>query len=221
MCIYGDSALLPVDFIIKVIVITSSGALSPGPLTVSVMKKGVEEGSKAGLLASLGHMVVEFPLVYLIGLGLVTFLLNDFTIYITGLIGALFILAFGILTLRDAWRGVNLQVEQNDNEKESIIQSSFLIGLNLTAFNPFFIVWWIGIGAALAVEAFRYAGYLGILEMYIAHVWMDFAWLIAIAFLVKTGTSIMERKGYRILLLVIGLLLLYFGVTMIINILSL
>lgn len=212
---------LPIDFLIKVIVITSSGALSPGPLTVSVMKKGTEEGFKAGLLASLGHMVVEFPLVYLIGLGLVAFLLNDLTIYITGLIGALFILAFCILTLRDAWKGVDIKIEQGEKGKDSIIQSSFLIGLNLSAFNPFFIVWWIGMGAALVVEAFSYAGYLGILEMYIAHVWMDFAWLIVIAFFVKKGASIMEKRGYRVLLFLIGVLLLYFGASMLISILNL
>lgn len=212
--------LLPIDFIIKVIVITSSGALSPGPLTVSVMKKGAEEGSRAGLLASLGHMTIELPLVYLIGIGLVSFLLNDLTIYITGLIGAVFIILFGLLTLRDAWIGVNLNNIRDNEEKGSFIQSSFLIGLNLSAFNPFFIIWWIGIGAALVIEAFSYAGYLGILEMYIAHVWMDFVWLGVISFLVKSGTRIMERRGYRVMLSIIGLLLLYFGASILIQFLK-
>jgi len=113
-----------------------------------------------------------------------------------------------------------LQDIQAGEEKGSIIQSSFLIGLNLSAFNPFFIIWWIGIGAALVIEAFGYAGYLGILEMYIAHVWMDFAWLGVISYLVKSGTKVMERKGYRVMLLVIGLLLLYFGMSMLLQLLK-
>lgn len=212
--------MLPISFIIKIIIITSSGALSPGPLTISVMKKGAEEGSKAGLLASLGHMVVEFPLVYLIGLGLVTFLFNKGVVFITGVIGALFIILFGFLTLRDAIKGVEISTqEESINLSKRIIQNPFIIGLNLSAFNPFFIVWWIGIGAALVVEAFKYAGYLGILEMYIAHVWMDFAWLGLIAYLMKFGTRVMEKKGYRVMLLIIGLLLLYFGSSMLINLL--
>ena len=85
----------------KVVVITSSGALSPGPLTFSILKKGTEEGARAGFFASLGHMVVELPLVYLIGLGVITFLFNDFVMFITGIVGGVFILLFGVLTMQN------------------------------------------------------------------------------------------------------------------------
>ena len=89
-----------------------------------------------------------------------------------------------------------------------------MLGFNLSAFNTFIIVWWIGIGAPLVIEAYTYGGYLGIVLMYLAHVWIDFAWLIAITQLAKSGKKFMEGMGYRIFLFLLGLALLYFGAIM-------
>jgi threonine/homoserine/homoserine lactone efflux protein len=58
------------SFIAEVEAITVSGALSPGPLTVSAAGLGIKSGKRAGLLVSLGHMAFEFPLVLLISAGL-------------------------------------------------------------------------------------------------------------------------------------------------------
>ena len=82
--------MLPASFLLKVMVITSSGALSPGPLTVSIIRRGIDEGGRAGFLASLGHMAAEFPLVMLIGVGIVVFLMNDLAIFIVGIVGGFF-----------------------------------------------------------------------------------------------------------------------------------
>ncbi len=204
----------------KVVVITSSGALSPGPLTFSILKKGTEEGARAGFFASLGHMVVELPLVYLIGLGVITFLFNDFVMFITGIVGGVFILLFGVLTINDARKGIKCDLYEQEEERRGIFQSSFMIGFNLSAFNPFFIAWWIAIGSILTIEAYAYGGLIGIAEMYIAHVWMDFAWLILLAYLANLGSRILESKGYRLLLLLIGTLLIYFGLTILIQTIS-
>lgn len=204
--------MLPASFLLKVMVITSSGALSPGPLTVSIIRRGIDEGGRAGFLASLGHMAAEFPLVMLIGVGIVVFLMNDLAIFIVGIVGGFFVLAFGIFILRDALRGA--RAFNTNCPGGRIFGSSFMLGFNLSAFNPFFIVWWIGIGASLVIEAYTYGGYLGIVVMYLAHVWIDFAWLIAITQLAKSGKKFMEGIGYRIFLFLLGLALLYFGAIM-------
>jgi len=208
--------LLPISFLLKVMIITSSGALSPGPLTISIMRKGLDEGGRAGFLASLGHMAVEFPLVVLIGVGIAVFLTNDLAIFIIGIFGGLFILAFGALILRDALH--RTCISNTNCSRGEIFKSSFIVGFNLSAFNPFFIVWWIGVGAPLAIEAHAYGGYLGIIIMYLAHVWIDFAWLIAITQLAKSGKKFMEGIGYRIFLLLLGLALLYFGFMMLLSV---
>jgi threonine/homoserine/homoserine lactone efflux protein len=48
--------------------------------------------------------------------------------------------------------------------------------------------------------------------MYAAHVWMDYAWLMGTAYLAKRGTKFVNRKGYRIVLMLFGLILIGFGV---------
>ncbi len=56
---------------------------------------------------------------------------------------------------------------------------------------------------------------MDIVLMYIAHVWIDFAWLIAITQLAKLGKRFMGGgRGYRIFILLLGLAMLYFGVMM-------
>jgi len=205
------------DFIIKVIVITSSGALSPGPLTASVIKIGNREGWKAGFFASIGHMIVEFPLVMLIAFGIVMFLMQPISVITIGLVGGAFIIFLGIITIMDARKGFNVEEEGEKVIKK--IQSPLLIGLMLSLFNPFFIIWWLGVGSPMVIEAVQLAGYFGILIMYIAHVWMDYAWLSIIAHFSYRGSHFLTSKGYKILMGAIGLLLIYFGVNMIYNIL--
>ena len=69
-------------------------------------------------------------------------------------------------------------------------------------------------GAPLVIEAYIYGGYLGIVLMYLAHVWIDFAWLIVITHLAKSGKKFMEGVGYRIFLILLSFALLYFGAVM-------
>nr|MDO8134030.1 LysE family transporter [Candidatus Njordarchaeum guaymaensis] len=56
-------------FLAKVVVISLSGALAPGPLTASTATLGAKRGWKAGFSVSVGHMLVELPLVVAVSLG--------------------------------------------------------------------------------------------------------------------------------------------------------
>jgi|GEM_PF-4109517 len=89
-------------FIIEVEAITISGALSPGPLTVSAASLGIKSGKRAGFLISLGHMAFELPLVLLIAGGL-SIVSQSFK-SILSLIGGVFLLYFAstqIISLRE------------------------------------------------------------------------------------------------------------------------
>jgi len=55
-------------FLIQAILISLSGVMGPGPLTVVVVDEGARS-PRAGLLIALGHGVVEFPLMALIAVG--------------------------------------------------------------------------------------------------------------------------------------------------------
>jgi len=93
----------------------------------------------------------------------------------------------------------------------------FLMGLALTGLNPYFIVWWLTVGATLIVMSIEFAGLAGVVFMYICHVWVDYAWLILVAGLAKKGAKILRFRLYRVLMAVFGAVLIYFGLTFLVD----
>ena len=195
------------DFIATVVAVSASGALSPGPLTAATAALGAKRGWKTGLLAALGHAMVEGPLVVLIGLGLFVVLESAIVSSALALAGGCFLLLFGFLTLRDA-----LKLElPSKAETRALYDNPVLVGLVLSALNPFFIVWWLGVGAPLVFEALGLWGLQGIALMYVSHVWLDFAWLPAVAYFASLGR--LNAKLLRILLLVLASAVIFFGIS--------
>ncbi|MEO0130554.1 MAG: LysE family transporter [candidate division WOR-3 bacterium] len=193
-----------VELILKVMIISISGALAPGPLTAATASWGVKRGWKAGLEISLGHTFVEFPIVLLIGLGLMNFLkLEKFYFYL-GIFGSLFLFLFGILTIKDA-----LSYNPSAYVKEKL-SFPLLTGISLSLFNPYFLIWWLGIGMPLIYEAIKKSGFIGLSILYIFHVSLDYFWLIFIA----TLSSFAKKKIYRYLLFILGIIIIYFGIKM-------
>ena len=189
-------------FLLKVALISSSGALAPGPLTAATAAIGVKKGWKGGVMVSLGHMVVELPLVLLIGIGILTFTSKEFST-ILSFVGGAFLLFFTYITARDA-------VRVGSFSSSSSSASPILVGISLSALNPFFIAWWVGVGSPLILEAVAYWGIAGIGLLYIAHVWLDFAWLASLSKI--TSFSGFSLRLYKILLIALAALVAVFGV---------
>jgi len=192
---------LSLAFLIKVAVISSSGALAPGPLTAATAAVGVKKGWKGGFMVSLGHMAVELPLVIIIGLGVA--ILTREVSTVLSFIGGAFLLFFSYLTAKDAIRVNSLSASGSS-------ASPLLVGISLSALNPFFIAWWAGIGSPLIMEAVGYWGLAGIGVLYAAHVWLDFAWLTSLARI--TSLSGFSLRFYKILLFALAILVAIFGV---------
>jgi len=86
-----------------------------------------------------------------------------------------------------------------------------MLGVVLTGLNPFFIVWWLTVGLGLVVQAVELGALLGVFIMYVSHVWMDYAWLTGTAYLAARGKTLIQARGYKLLLIALALLLIYFG----------
>ncbi|MCD6380811.1 MAG: LysE family transporter [Candidatus Odinarchaeota archaeon] len=196
------------SFILKVVVVTSSGALSPGPLTFSTINEGAEGGWKSGLMISIGHTIVEFPLVVLIALGLTSFL-TEFIKKVISVSGGFFLIFLSYLTLKELFK------ELDETSYRTMVKSPLSIGILLSALNPYFLTWWIFVGGSLAIEAYYLGGFLGILIMFSSHVWMDYVWLVTIAYLSSKGRKVVNYRGYRIILALISVLILIFGLDLI------
>ena len=93
------------SFVITIIVLTASGALAPGPLFFATISHGTKHGAKSGFVFSLAHTVVEFSLIMVFALGLLTVASESIVQIVVGLSGGIVLIAFGIFQIRSSILG--------------------------------------------------------------------------------------------------------------------
>ncbi|RLF16333.1 MAG: lysine transporter LysE [Thermoprotei archaeon] len=189
-------------FALKVVLISCSGALAPGPLTTATAALGVKGGWRSGFKVALGHMAVELPLIVAVGLGFAALLESQVLINALSLVGGLFMLGFAALMIRDALRA-------REVKPSSIGTSPLMVGVGLSALNPLFLLWWATAGAPLIVEALELWGLVGLAVLYALHGWLDYVWLSFIAHLTWLGG--LRAKVYGALLMALAIALIVFG----------
>ena len=192
-------------FAAVVVLISSSGVMSPGPLFATNVMYGIRDGARAGIKMAAGHTIVELPLIVLLGAGLVS--LESFPQFrvAVSVVGALGLFAFAALQVR------SIVVKEGDDPGRARY-GPLLAGVMLTALNPFFILWWLTIGIKLISDALALWSVVGLVIMFGFHIWMDYAWMGAVGFASKKGSRFMSVKVRRIITLALSAVLVYFGV---------
>ncbi len=198
-------------FVATVILVTASGALAPGPLFFGLLMHGSKEGARGGFSAAVGHTIIEFPLVLALALGLLAAASQPIIKSLIGFVGGVGLIGFGLFQVYETIKG-NPDRGQLPKAK-SVPASSLVLGLALTGLNPYFILWWLTVGSVIIVRALAFAAIVGVLIMYASHVWMDYAFLTAIAHLGKKGQAIVGSRYYKFALITFGLILVYYGAT--------
>jgi len=199
------------EFAILVIVISASGVMAPGPLFAANVSYGLREGTRAGFKMAIGHTIVEFPLVILLGIGV--FSLESFPEFRTviSVLGAITLFVFATIQIRTTLRGKELVLS-------NLKQGPLIAGIVLSALNPFFIIWWLAIGFKLISDAMSMWAFAGLLIVFGLHIWMDFAWLGTVSFLASKSSKILSNRNYKILMIGLSLMLIYFGITFLVDI---
>jgi len=199
------------EFAIIVIIISASGVMAPGPLFAANISYGLREGTKSGIKMAIGHTIVEFPLVILLGIGV--FSLERFPEFrtIISIVGAITLFIFALAQIKT--------VLQNNKDITSTPKHGPLVtGIVLSALNPFFIIWWLTIGFKLISDAMLIWAFSGIVIVFFLHIWMDFVWLGGISFLASKSSKILSNRNYKFIMIGLSLLLVYFGITFLIDI---
>jgi threonine/homoserine/homoserine lactone efflux protein len=194
-------------FIATVVVVTASGALAPGPAFFANIAQGIKSGAKGGLAFSVGHTIFEFSLVMLLAFTLQAVVNEPLIKLVVGVAGGTALVVFGFLQIREA---LTLKSDVSNVEKIPSKNPLFL-GVVFTGLNPYFIIWWLSAGMPLIENALNLASFAGVLIMYVSHVWMDYAWITGTAYLAKRGTNLAGTKGYKILMVMFGLVIIFFG----------
>ena len=196
---------------LKTIVLSGSGALSPGPLSASAVALGAVYGWIGGLLVALGHMLFELPYVAVLiaGTAFLERILGGKKRNLLEIIAGGFMLffAYGLISLalsRGSLSGSGTPLLFAGKG----LFAPLLVGFVLTALNPYFLAWWLTVGKPIVEEAgssrTRFA------FIYSSHVWMDYAWLGGLALLAYKGRSLSERLLDAVQL-VLAALLVYYG----------
>ena len=187
------------NLILKTLIVTPSGALSPGLLSISAVAVGSTMGFMGGLMVAVGHTMFEAPYVFaltkLFGrLGRVIRrydkILNSVTVLFA------FYFAYGLM-----FTGMD---EGSINVSEAV-----LAGAIFTGANAYFLLWWLSVGLPLLEEA-AVLGNRGFLIMYLSHVWMDYLWLGLLA--AMGGVSRLLGPIYPLFMKSLALLLIMFAV---------
>jgi threonine/homoserine/homoserine lactone efflux protein len=197
------------DFGIEVIALSASGVLTPGPLFFANLAYGTHHDKWSGIKIAYGHTAVELPLIIILAAGLFTFDTAKKYASVVGLIGGIAILAFAGLQI------ASIIKEKRRHDTSSIAgnKGPFIVGIALSALNPFFILWWFTVGSKLIVDSAAFGVATGVAILFALHIWMDYAWLASTAYLASKGAFVLKSKYYLTLLLGLTVVLIYYGLS--------
>ena len=192
--------MLPI--LLSVVVISFSGVMMPGPMFAVTLAKSYRS-PLAGAQMSLGHAVIEVPLILLIYFGFARFFENSIVQIVLSILGGGMICWLGIAMFR-----ARTEVIQKGND---LPYNAFVAGILTSGFNPYFLLWWATIGSMLVMKFLDF-GVRGLTAFIIVHWLCDLVWLSFISVLVYRTKSLWGRKFQEGMFIGCSLLLIGFGV---------
>lgn len=188
-------------FLSEAVLISLSGVMAPGPITAVVVGKG-SESPRAGALVAIGHGIVEFPLMVAVFLGVGRLLDVPALKAAIGIAGGAFVVWMGVGMLR--------QFRQDAIRPEGESRSPLLSGILLSIANPYFLVWWGTVGAALILRSFEF-GLIGFIAFGLGHWLCDLAWDSFLGLAAFKGGQFFGNRFQQVVFVVSGGMLLFFG----------
>jgi threonine/homoserine/homoserine lactone efflux protein len=193
--------------ILSVIVISLSGVMMPGPMFAVTLAKSYKS-PWAGAQISLGHAVIEVPLILLIYFGFARFFQNNIVQLVLSLLGGMMVI----------WLGVGLFRARADvvEKGKDLPYNAFMAGILMSALNPFFLLWWATIGSMLVMKFFAF-GAVGLSTFTVAHWLCDLVWLSFVSVLIYKTRALWGKRFQQGVFIACGLALVGFGVWFIVS----
>ena len=157
--------MLPI--LASVVVISFTGVMAPGPMFAVTLAKSYKS-PWAGTQMSLGHAVIEVPLILLIYFGFAQFFQNIIVQLVLSVLGGGMIIWLGIGMFRSRTEVVR--------KGKDLPYNAFTAGILTSGLNPFFLLWWATIGSML-IMSFLDFGVVGLTIFILVHWSCDLAWL--------------------------------------------
>jgi threonine/homoserine/homoserine lactone efflux protein len=185
-----------------VIVTSLSGVMAPGPMFAVTLAKSLKS-PWAGVLVSLGHAVIEVPLILLVYFGLAQFFENEVVSLVLGILGGGMII----------WMGISLFRARREMAREGrdTTYNAFVAGILMSGLNPFFLVWWVTVGSLLLLNFLEAVGTWGLPLFIVVHWLCDLVWLSLVSVAIYRTRHFWGPKIQEWVFVVLALVLLYFG----------
>lgn len=177
----------------------------PGPLLTMTISESSRRGLSAGPMMILGHGILELAVVLALLSGFAPLLLRDDVFVAVSLVGGAVLLGIGLSMLRSVPK-LSLVIEKDSVKSRNLITA----GILLSAFNPYFILWWASIGLGYIVYSAK-LGVLGIISFFLGHILADLSWYTFVSFGIVKGKRFMSDRGYRRLISGCAVLLVIFS----------
>ncbi|MFC1992996.1 LysE family transporter [Chloroflexota bacterium] len=191
--------MLPI--LLSVVVISLSGVMMPGPMFAVTLAKSYKS-PWAGAQISLGHAVIEVPIILLIYFGFAPFFQNSIVQFVLSIAGGGMIIWLGISMFRARTQVVR--------EGKDLPYNAFTAGIITSGLNPFFLLWWATIGSMLVMRFLDF-GTTGLILFIIVHWLCDLVWLSFVSVLIYKTKSLWGRKFQEWVFIACSLLLIGFG----------
>jgi threonine/homoserine/homoserine lactone efflux protein len=195
------------------VLISLSGALSPGPLTALSISEGVRAGRWAGTGLAVGHGLIEIPVAFAIAYGLGAWLRQPLVGSLVALIGAVVLLWFGYSLLSGTLRGRLTLASATTAPAPAALRFGHIPGgVIFTVTNPYWSLWWATLGAAYIARAMAIsATAVAVGGLAFTHWLVDLVWLGGLSLVVGSGRRLFGERAYRVVLLICGAFLFAFG----------
>jgi len=184
-----------------VVVTSLSGVMAPGPMFTMTLAKSYKS-PWAGVQVSLGHAVIEVPLILLIYFGVAQFFQNIVVQLVLSVLGGGMIIWMGIGLFR-----ARKEVARGSKDTS---YSAFVAGILMSGLNPFFLVWWVTVGSLLLMTFLEFSPQ-GLILFIVVHWLCDLVWLSLVSFTVYKTHSFLDQRLQEWIFIVLSVALLYFG----------
>jgi threonine/homoserine/homoserine lactone efflux protein len=188
-------------FVLETVLISLSGVMAPGPITAVAVGKG-SESPHAGALVAVGHGIVEFPLIAIVYWGFGYLANASYAHVIIAFVGGALLLLMGIDMLRKV-RSLELGARRG-------VRSPVVAGILLSIGNPYFLIWWVTVGAALIARSLQF-GIWGVVILAIAHWSCDLSWSYLLSAVSFRGGRLLGRRFQEAVFVLCGIFLVFFG----------
>lgn len=187
--------------IISVVVASLSGVMTPGPMFAVTVAKSYRS-PWAGAKMSIGHAIIEVPLILLIYFGFARFFSYTAVQIVLSLLGgAVFV-----------WMAIGMFRSRRDvvQTGRDLKYGAVTAGIVTSAINPFFLLWWATAGSMLVMKVMQY-GASGLPVFILSHWTCDLVWLSIVSFAIYRTKTLWGPKLQTGIFIICSLLLLGFG----------